>query len=340
MAKYKMTSNQKSFTNTSNDSYILTQVEALETFTTIDGTLIKAGSLGGWIETESNLSQEGQCWLDSKSSAIDRSQIKGNAYIENSNLFDDSIATGDAYLNYSSLFDSSVVYGKSKVHFSHIKKHSMLGGNSEVIESTLSNVTVDVWTGDTTKWGTFYFRDVDVEIEIGGCEILADCRWQNVELSAKKLILSAPSELLYVDALDISELVVEQTLVMKYVYIHPESIVEVYEYDRNKKKTEIYGMTGLEVANWVQLDTPRLPITRTQIKGNVSIKGRWSLVDSHLSGYTTLINHSSLAHVLEGSSLSELANVSCLDSHTHGSVIKDLILQGDMEYMIANKKSS
>lgn len=335
MAKYKMTSNQKSVTNTSKDSYILTQVEAIDTFTTIDGTLIKAGSLGGWIETESNLSQEGKCWLDSKSTSVDRSQIKENAYLQDSNLFDDAIATGDVYLNYSFLSDSSVVCGKSKVYFSHIKKDSLLDGNSEVIESSLTNVRVVVGTNDTTKWGSFYFRDVDVEIESGGCEILADCRWQNVELSAKRLILSAPSELLFVDALDISELVVEQTLVMKYVYIHPESIVEVYEYDRNKKKTEMYGMTGLEVANWVQLDTPRLPITGTQVKGNVSIKGRWSLVDSHLSGYTTLINHSSLAHILEGSSLIELANVSCLDSHTHGSVIKDLMLQGDMKYMIA-----
>ena len=38
---------------------------------------VKSGDLGGYIETENNLSQEGDCWV------ADNAYVYGNAYVNN-----------------------------------------------------------------------------------------------------------------------------------------------------------------------------------------------------------------------------------------------------------------
>ena len=52
--KYKMTDNKKQVGNTT-----LYQIQALRDI----GSDVKAGDLGGWIEKESNLSQDGEGWV-------------------------------------------------------------------------------------------------------------------------------------------------------------------------------------------------------------------------------------------------------------------------------------
>lgn len=44
---------------------------------------VKKGDLGGWVESESNLSQEGDCWLYDYTAAYGGTIICGNGKIEN-----------------------------------------------------------------------------------------------------------------------------------------------------------------------------------------------------------------------------------------------------------------
>lgn len=43
---------------------------------------VKAGDLGGWIETENNLSHEGDCWVDDNAWVDDSAWVNGNAWVE------------------------------------------------------------------------------------------------------------------------------------------------------------------------------------------------------------------------------------------------------------------
>ena len=36
---------------------------------------VEAGDLGGWVETENNLSQEGDCWIYNEAKCLDDSRI-------------------------------------------------------------------------------------------------------------------------------------------------------------------------------------------------------------------------------------------------------------------------
>jgi hypothetical protein len=88
--KYKLTKNK-----TTIGDVTLYQIEALKDFSNI-----KKGDLGGWIEKESNLSQQGNCW------------VYGDALV-----YDDALVYGDAEVYGSTLvFGNTVVSGNTKVY--------------------------------------------------------------------------------------------------------------------------------------------------------------------------------------------------------------------------------
>lgn len=50
---------------------------------------VNAGDLGGWIESESNLSHEGNAWVDDNSIVLKNGIVKGNSYICGSSVVND-----------------------------------------------------------------------------------------------------------------------------------------------------------------------------------------------------------------------------------------------------------
>ena len=68
MKKYKLTKNSIEFYNKT-----LFQIQALKDFGDV-----KAGDLGGYIEKESNLSQEEDCWIYGNAIVCDNAKIEIN----------------------------------------------------------------------------------------------------------------------------------------------------------------------------------------------------------------------------------------------------------------------
>jgi len=69
--KYKLTKNKKTIGDVT-----LYQIEALKEFSDI-----KKGDLGGWIEKESNLSQQGDCWVSCRARVYDNAIVSDNAWV-------------------------------------------------------------------------------------------------------------------------------------------------------------------------------------------------------------------------------------------------------------------
>ena len=69
--KYKLTKNKKTI-----GEITLYQIEALKDFSDI-----KKGDLGGWIEKESNLSQQGDCWVSCRARVYDNAIVSDNAWV-------------------------------------------------------------------------------------------------------------------------------------------------------------------------------------------------------------------------------------------------------------------
>ena len=78
---------------------------------------VKAGDLGGWVESERNLSYEGDCWLFDEAKAYDNSQLSGNACASGYTLlFDNSQLSGNARASGDTLlFDNACAYGNARL---------------------------------------------------------------------------------------------------------------------------------------------------------------------------------------------------------------------------------
>ena len=75
---------------------------------------VEAGDLGGWIQSENNLSQKGDCWVYDEAKCMDYAKIYDNSTMHNnsvmcdfSEIHDNSRMYGDSELN-----NSAKLYGK------------------------------------------------------------------------------------------------------------------------------------------------------------------------------------------------------------------------------------
>ena len=84
MKKYKLTENEQVVSGRT-----LYQIQALKSFRDV-----KKGELGGWIEKESNLSQEGDCWVYYNARVFGDAAVSGNAMV-----FGDARVSGNALVS-------------------------------------------------------------------------------------------------------------------------------------------------------------------------------------------------------------------------------------------------
>jgi carbonic anhydrase/acetyltransferase-like protein (isoleucine patch superfamily) len=103
--KYKLTNNTKKI-----NGITLYQIQSLKDFADV-----KNGDLGGWIETEGNLSQEGNAWV-----SVD-AVVSGNARVsDNAQVFGDAWVSGNALVS-----GNAWVYGDARV-----SDNSLVGDNA------------------------------------------------------------------------------------------------------------------------------------------------------------------------------------------------------------------
>ncbi len=107
MVKYKLTDETKEL-----DGHILYRIEAL-----VDFNDVKKGYKGGWIEKESNLSQEGNCWVYDNAWVSGNAVVRDNAVVSgNAKVLDNTVVRGDAVMSgYALVKDNAWVYGDAVV---------------------------------------------------------------------------------------------------------------------------------------------------------------------------------------------------------------------------------
>jgi len=109
------------------------RIKALKDFQLITGEIIKAGDLGGLVESKHNLSQEGNCWIDYYSKAFVYSSVKDNAVLkDNSMAYNSSTVSGNAIMkDFSRTYDNSTVSGNAVMKdYSEAQGDSIITGNA------------------------------------------------------------------------------------------------------------------------------------------------------------------------------------------------------------------
>lgn len=91
---------------------------------------VKEGDLGGWVESEDNLSQEGECWLYGESKVYERARVSGDAVLsgeaealgcalafENADIYDNALLDNNAKVyGYAKIHGESRIYGGARIY--------------------------------------------------------------------------------------------------------------------------------------------------------------------------------------------------------------------------------
>ena len=151
--KYRLTGNHINI-----GSRILYQIEALKDFGDV-----KAGDLGGYIESEENLSQYDNAWVYGDAQVLGNAQVFDNARVYgNACVFDNARVYGNACV-----FDKAEVYGNALVYDNaQVLGNARVFGDAQiksardyiVFKNWWSSGRYFTWTRSNNMWkvGCFY----------------------------------------------------------------------------------------------------------------------------------------------------------------------------------------
>lgn len=133
----------KKYCLTDNTIYIggncLYQIEALKDF-----GRVKKGDLGGYIASENNLSQTGNCWIFQDSMVFDNAKVLENAEIRSDTaMYDNSIVSGNSICDGNIyLCDNCRITGNAVVNGNSIliKNNAIIGGGSQILSTDKSSI--------------------------------------------------------------------------------------------------------------------------------------------------------------------------------------------------------
>lgn len=124
----------------------------------IPGVRVKAGDLGGWIESECNLSQTGDAWVGGEAMVYGNAKVSNDAYVhDHARVYEDAIVCIEGRV-----FDHVEVCGHAKIldhawAFDHasiagyamIRNFAAVGGNVKVCDA--ASVGGDAWIQDDAR---------------------------------------------------------------------------------------------------------------------------------------------------------------------------------------------
>ena len=154
--KYELTDKTKVY-----DGCTLHRIRALKDFGDV-----KAGDLGGWIESEKNLSQRGDCWVSEEAKVYNNAKVHGNAKI-----YEEAEVYGNA-----DVYGNAEVWGSAKVY-----GDAWVSGNAKV--------SWDIWIHEDAK----VHGDVELDKSVGQLDICGNAdisSMDQVKLPSKRRTLN------------------------------------------------------------------------------------------------------------------------------------------------------
>ena len=187
------------------DGNLLYRIRALRDFGNV-----KKGDLGGYIQSESNLSHEGSCWVYNDAQVYGNARVCEDARVyDNAQVYGYAIITGYAHIyRYAKVYDYATIQGEAVVG-----DHARVLDNSSVFQeaSVLGRATVN---NRARVYGKAY---VDNDAQIYGDAILRG--------TSKVLDISR----VYEDAVIQGNAVLSNAVIGKYGYVSSNKDYKVSE---------------------------------------------------------------------------------------------------------------
>ena len=116
----------------------------------IPSVKVKSGDLGGWIEKENNLTQDGDAWVSGNAKVYGDAMVFDDAIVcGNATVFDDAeVSDNAAVFDDAAVYDDAIVYGDAEVC-----GNAKVYGDAEVINFQDYAVHKNSWSSG--RWFTY-----------------------------------------------------------------------------------------------------------------------------------------------------------------------------------------
>ena len=147
-----------------NEETKLYRIKALKDFANV-----KAGDLGGWIERESNLSQDGNCWVYENARVYEDAKVYGDAMVSgNAKVYGDAMVSGNAWVygdaevsGNAKVSGNAGVYGDAEVYGNaKVSGNAWVSGDARVCNGNISKTSDYIVLKNVTtsgRWFTYNF---------------------------------------------------------------------------------------------------------------------------------------------------------------------------------------
>lgn len=324
---------------------------------------VKMGDIGGWIQDTSNLSHEGNAWINENSMVFGGSVVKGDAIIK------DSIVTGKTEVSHNASILSSQIRGKKSVikddtqlfmvkvfnqlkaegasFLQRVKVEGVVTINSNmcsISDSTLSGRVTILAKDATIKSSTIenVLFNVNKYVVIRSslileevCDIYGDIEFSDVSISGKRMIFHTGSQSKWchvraekchrIDVRGENEL--EGVLIKGCEFRILNALNEPTSikgnYDLNKVGDHQYE---------VQIDESYCVLDAVQMDGNISIKGEWFMKKTSITGIIKLASNDHCSTHLMDCKVQDCVSILIPTDLTHDKVrFNGLCFSGDIQ---------
>lgn len=175
MTKYTFTGEEKPYTNPFGQTFTVKRIVSLEDFADV-----KAGDIGGWIQSETNLSQVGHCWVYDESVVGEDARVTNNASVRGMSYIggvsvvrDDASVDGNCSVSGSSVIEQNAsVSSNAVVVNSSVREECKVTENASVYDSLIEERAKIM--GSAQVSGT----------EVRGCaRVMAKCTMTPIQFS-------------------------------------------------------------------------------------------------------------------------------------------------------------
>ncbi|WP_142417291.1 hypothetical protein, partial [Bartonella massiliensis] len=122
------------------DGHFLKRIRALRDFDDV-----KKGDLGGYIESEDNLSHDGNCWVYDNACVYGNARVYGNVYgyahvsggacvFADAHIHDHAHVSYDATVfNYARVYGRAIVAGSARIHsYAEVYNYALINGRAKI----------------------------------------------------------------------------------------------------------------------------------------------------------------------------------------------------------------
>ena len=134
---------------------------------------VQQDEFGGYIESEDNLSHDGDCWVYDQAKVHDHAKVSGNAKVkgnaqlhDNAEVYGNAVVTGDVHLH-----DNSQVYGNAEIRgTARLYDKVQAYGNAKINGTSKIYGEIQIYPEDDTE-----FSDVVINYDNHRCDYAEKC---------------------------------------------------------------------------------------------------------------------------------------------------------------------